>query len=176
MKLSHENTSLVIKLEEEKAKAQNKLDEEIKSGKKSVVVFDTNKLPKTITYFKGWQMTFEYIAVNYNLKQTDYKVLMLILARLDYDNYINIKQQNMADILDINIRQVTRSIVKLVKNEIIIKKKIGRQNFYMLNPCVAWKGKPESFKQAIDIKDFNMKNKEYQNNKNNRITKDECPF
>ncbi|MFW5804361.1 MAG: helix-turn-helix transcriptional regulator [bacterium] len=165
------------KVEEKKQNAIEVLNNEIKTGKKKVIVVDPEKgkMPYTTTYFKGWQMSFEALA-KLDLTGTDLKVLLFILARLDYDNFVQITQQNIANLLNIKQPKICKAINKLVKMKILNKEKIGTSNYYMLNAEIAWKGKPEKLNNVIDIRDFNKKNKEYQTNKNKQLTKKDCPF
>lgn len=181
--IKKENMDSLLKTDfEQKTKEQLQdaldiLNKQVKSGSKKVIVVDADKfkLPYTTTWFKGFQMSFELLAKS-NLTGTELKVLLFIFARLDYDNFVQITQKNIADLLNIKRPHVSTAISKLVKMKILEKEKVGTSNFYRLNAEIAWKGKPEKLNNIIDIRNFNKRNKEYQANKNKKLTEKLCPF
>lgn len=154
----------------------NKFAAEIREGKKVVVAVDNNRLPRNLHYFRGWQLGFEYLSQNKNLTTVDYKLLMLLLSRLDFDNYIQLTQADMSALLGMQRSQVTRSIKKLINNDIIVKVQKGRNNYYCLNHELAYKGKNLEFKKVVDIKDFIKKNNIYKNTRDNKIIQKNSPF
>lgn len=121
-------------------------------------------------------MSFEKLSHYKDLTQIDFRVLLFLLSRMDYDNFIRLTQQNIADLLKMKQQQISKSIIKLVSKKILEKEKVGTSNFYRLNPEIGWKGKPEKLNNVIDIRDFNNRNKEYQANRNKKLVEKDCPF
>ncbi|MFW5886919.1 MAG: helix-turn-helix transcriptional regulator [Bacteroidota bacterium] len=154
----------------------NRFAEEIQEGKKVVIAVDNHRLPRNLLYFRGWQLGFEWLAQNKNLTSVDYKLLMLLLSRLTYDNYIQLTQTDMATLLGMQRSQITRSIKKLVNNAIIEKAQKGRNNYYRLNHELAYKGKNKEFKKVVDIKNFIKKNNIYRNTRDRKIIQKDSPF
>ncbi len=72
----------------------------------------------------------------------DWRVLGTLLQRLEYENWLYITQQEIANELGMQRQHVTRSIKKLVDKAIIVKgEKLGRSNCYRLNAFYGWKGR-----------------------------------
>jgi len=101
---------------------------------------------------KGWvamsQSALDAIAEIERLE--DLRVLMKLLAKLDFDNYIQISQVEVATALDMDKSQVNRAIKRLIERGIILKgPKIGRSNTYRLNPHYGWKGSARGHQRAL---------------------------
>lgn len=80
----------------------------------------------------------------------DMKVLMKLLAKLDFDNYIQISQIDIATALSMDKSQVSRAVKRLIDRGIILKgPKIGRSNTYRLNPHYGWKGSAKGHQRAL---------------------------
>ena len=67
------------------------------------------------------------------------KVLFYLFNKLDFDNYIPIKQKDIVDELKINKQHVSRSVKVLKDNEIIYEAP-DYKGFYKLNPYIGHKG------------------------------------
>ncbi len=68
-------------------------------------------------------------------------VLLYIEGRLDFENYVNVPQQESADALKVQRPAITKAITKLVGKGILIRgPKLGRSSSYRLNPAYGWKG------------------------------------
>jgi predicted transcriptional regulator len=80
----------------------------------------------------------------------DMRVLMKLLAKLDFDNYIQVSQIDIATALNMDKSQVSRAMKRLIERGIILKgPKIGRSNTYRLNPHYGWKGSAKSHQKAL---------------------------
>lgn len=91
-----------------------------------------------------------------DLTGNDYRVLNVYFGNLDFENYIQISQQAIADYLEMNRQHVGRSTNKLVEKGILIKgTKVGKHNTYRLNPFYGWKGKAD--KEFHDFYDRHAK-------------------
>ncbi|GFE72318.1 replication/maintenance protein RepL [Chroococcus sp. FPU101] len=97
-------------------------------------------------YSTGWVMNsqeaLEQLATDDDLKGEAYKVLLLLLARLDFENWIQITQKEIAEKLKMKLPNVSRAISILEEKGIILRgPKIGRSYAFRLNPHYGWKGK-----------------------------------
>lgn len=88
------------------------------------------------------------IANELNHDQT--RVLLALLAHLDYENYIQVAQIDIAKSLGMQKTHVSRAVKGLTEKEIILEgPKIGRSKTYRLNPQYGWKGTVLNHKQAL---------------------------
>ncbi len=79
-----------------------------------------------------------------------FKVLMMLLASLDYENFIQVAQADIAEKLEMQKTNVSRSIKGLIDLGVIIEgPKIGRSKTYRLNPQFGWKGTVSNHKKAL---------------------------
>uniref|UniRef100_UPI001F097BEC replication protein n=1 Tax=Pseudomonas aeruginosa TaxID=287 RepID=UPI001F097BEC len=76
--------------------------------------------------------------------------LMSLLSDLDYENYIQVAQINIADALKMQKTNVSRAIKNLIDFGIIIEgPRIGRSKTYRLNPQFGWKGTVSNHRKAL---------------------------
>lgn len=79
-----------------------------------------------------------------DLSGQDYRVLMIYLGNLDFENFIQISQSYIATDLNIRKERVSESTKRLVEKGILIKGlKVGRHQTYRLNAFYGWKGKAD---------------------------------
>lgn len=72
-------------------------------------------------------------------------VFNALMARLDFENYIQVSQSDIADELDMKPSNVSRAIRKLIAHGFIkVGPKVGRSLTYQLHPDLAWKGKAKA--------------------------------
>ena len=87
------------------------------------------------------------LAVDKDFSGNDLRVLLGILANLNYDNTLNISQQKLADQLNIDRSATGKSIKKLIsKGYMQIVDTVGRQNIYQFNPHVAFRSRAKNYK------------------------------
>ncbi|MDC9591590.1 hypothetical protein PSI23_20480 [Xenorhabdus sp. XENO-10] len=99
-------------------------------------------------HFTMNQAALLLIANELNHEQT--RVLMALLADLDYENYIQIAQIDVANALKMQKTNVSRAIKNLIEFGIILEgPKIGRSKTYRLNPQFGWKGTVSNHKKAL---------------------------
>ena len=99
-------------------------------------------------HFTMNQEALKIIATELNHEQT--KVLMMLLADLDYENYIQVAQIDIAESLKMKKSAVSRAIRNLIEFGIILEgPKIGRSKTYRLNPQFGWKGTVSNHKKAL---------------------------
>lgn len=79
-----------------------------------------------------------------------FKVLMLMLADLDYENFIQIAQADIAETLEMQKTHVSRAVRALLEVGVIFEgPKVGRSKTYRLNEQFGWKGTVSKHKQAL---------------------------
>jgi predicted transcriptional regulator len=81
------------------------------------------------------------LAMDKDLQRDDWRVIAILIKRLEYENWLIITQQEIADQLGMRQPNVARSLKKLTDKAIIVKgKKQGRVNSYRLNAFYGWRG------------------------------------
>lgn len=94
------------------------------------------------------QAALKLLAINLNGEQ--FKVLMMLLADLDYENYIQVAQADIAEALGMQKTNVSRSVKSLIDLGVMLEgPKIGRSKTYRLNPQFGWKGTVANHKKAL---------------------------
>jgi predicted transcriptional regulator len=84
----------------------------------------------------------ERLVMDRDIDLADWRVLGTIMRRLEYENWLYITQQEIANEIGMKRQNVTRSIKKLTEKAIIVKeRKSGRSNCYRLNAFYGWKGR-----------------------------------
>lgn len=101
----------------------------------------------------GWcamaQDAMDYLA-NEIRSVEDYRVLMLLMARLDFENLIQVPQMEIAENLGMKRPNVSRSMRRLVELGVLLEgPKIGRSKTYRLNPHIGWKGSARHHQKAL---------------------------
>ncbi len=97
-------------------------------------------------YSTGWimnsQQALEVLAIDKDLTKEAFRILMFLLSRLDFENWIQITQKEISETLDIKKQNVSRGIYLLESKEIIFRgPKVGKSYAFRLNPNFGWKGK-----------------------------------
>lgn len=76
-------------------------------------------------------------------------VFNALMARLDFENFIQVSQKEIADELDMRASNVSRAIKRLDGLGFIRRgPKVGRSHTLQLHPSLAWKGKAQSHMKA----------------------------
>ncbi|EOA6796599.1 hypothetical protein ACH8G4_004826 [Escherichia coli] len=79
-----------------------------------------------------------------------FKVLMLMLADLDYENFIQIAQADIAETLGMQKTNVSRAVRALLDVGVIFEgPKVGRSKTYRLNEQFGWKGTVTNHKKVL---------------------------
>jgi uncharacterized membrane protein len=83
------------------------------------------------------------------LNGTEIKVFLFMLSIMDFENFINIPQKEIAKEVGISER-LTREAIKGLKEKGYIEVyKKGRENYYRINPEIAWKGSEKSHLKVL---------------------------
>ena len=96
--------------------------------------------------YKGdWLLMFQeglaHVA-KLDLKGETLRVYMFLLSKLDYENWLRIRQKDIAEELNMRAPHVSRAIKELVDNHVIVKgPKVGNSNTYRLDPSYGFRGK-----------------------------------
>ncbi|CCQ65218.1 Tagatose-6-phosphate kinase / 1-phosphofructokinase [Crocosphaera watsonii WH 0402] len=113
------------------------------------------KYPREIQedgFYTMFSFGTELIAQIEGLNGTDYRVLFQLLSHLEFENWINVSHQMIANELGVNRVNVSRAIKKLVEKEIIEKHKDpsdGRRIKYRLNPVHGWMGDAKQWQKEM---------------------------
>ena len=88
------------------------------------------------------------IAKDKDLAGRPTRVLIYLLGRLDFENFIQVSQSEIAQELDLHRSDVSNCISLLHNKGILIKgPKAGRSYCFRLNPAYRWKGKSDKAKE-----------------------------
>ena len=107
----------------------------------------------------GWIALYQNPAgwlAQQRLTGEQYSVLFALFNRLDFENYLRVSRQDLADFLNMQPVNVSRAIKKLKELEIIIEgPPAGKFKTYRLNPYIAHKGSEtqktvEDFNEALE--------------------------
>jgi DNA-binding transcriptional regulator GbsR (MarR family) len=107
---------------------------------------------KRSPYSKGWVMNsqeaLEIVAKDKDITGETYRVLFLICARLDFENWVQLSITEIAQELNLKQPHVSRAMKVLEDKEIILRgPKVGRSYAFMLNPDFGWKGKVKNLEE-----------------------------
>lgn len=80
----------------------------------------------------------------------DFRVLMALLKRLDYENLITANQAEISRELGIDRGNVNKAIKRLIKAGAVLEgPKVGTSRTYRLNPSFGWKGSAKNHQKAL---------------------------
>ncbi len=90
------------------------------------------------------------ITIANELNHDQMRVLMALLAELDYENYIQVAQIDVAEALTMQKTKVRRAVKNLIDLGVILDgPKIGRSKTYRLHRQFGWKGTVSNHKKAL---------------------------
>lgn len=90
------------------------------------------------------------IANNQRLGRDALRVYMKLCSKLDFENWINIQQAELAKQMDMQPSNFSRAVALLVEDGIILKgPNVGTRKTYRLNPAYGWKGSAGNHKKAL---------------------------
>ena len=92
-------------------------------------------------WFKVFQDALNWLSEQ-KITGEQYKVMLKLFAKLDFDNYIRVSQKEIAEELGMQNTHVSRAIRKLRELDIIFEApRMGKYKLYRLNPHIGHKGK-----------------------------------
>ncbi|MBZ5753709.1 MarR family transcriptional regulator [Metabacillus rhizolycopersici] len=101
-------------------------------------------------FFMAMQEGFIHLA-KLGLRGQEMQVLMLVMGKLDFENWIRVSQAEIARELDLDRSIVSKAIKKLVTEGILHKgPKVGTSSTYRLDPGFGLKGRAKNQKKIRD--------------------------
>ncbi|MES8270788.1 helix-turn-helix domain-containing protein, partial [Cutibacterium acnes] len=80
----------------------------------------------------------------------EYRVLLALMARLDFENLLVLSQAELAEQLGMQKQNVNRAVRRLVSLGVLLEgPKIGIHRSYRLNPRFGWKGSAQGHRKAM---------------------------
>ena len=96
----------------------------------------------------AFQDTFIEIAKDPDMTGETMKVLMYLFGKLDFENFIQQTQIDVAEGLGMRKQNVNRAMQILTAKQIVLEgPKVGRSKCYRLNPNYGWKGKVKTLQE-----------------------------
>jgi hypothetical protein len=109
-----------------------------------VLVLSQKRLGKD--YLRMYQDAFLEIAQDKDLNQTDTRILLAILGKLDYENDFNLSQADIGNLLQVAQPNVSKSFTKLeAKGYLHLIRVDGRKKVYQFNPYLAFRSRAKNF-------------------------------
>ena len=108
----------------------------------------------TDRWFMAFQEAFEQLAKDRDLTDEHRRMLFYLMSRLDFDNYIQVAQKDIAEALVMKKSNVSRAIKLLEEKNIILRgPKVARSNTFRLSTTLGWKGNIKSLRhsQSLEI-------------------------
>lgn len=102
----------------------------------------------TERWFMAFQDALIDIAKDQELTLEHKNVLFYLFGTLDFENYIQKSQIDIAQALGMQKQNVSRAMKLLVSKQILLEgPKVGRSKCYRLNPNYGWKGKVKNLEK-----------------------------
>jgi hypothetical protein len=81
------------------------------------------------------------------------RVLFYVLAKLDFENWINLNQSAGSDEIQMKRPNFARGLKKLVEIGVVLPgPKVGRNATFRLNPSYGWKGSAKGHNEALQAR------------------------
>jgi DNA-binding MarR family transcriptional regulator len=91
------------------------------------------------------------LSLDPDLTGQDLRVMMICLAEMEYENFLNKTQRELAEVLGIKQQDVAKSIKKLVEKDYLrIVGHQGRQNLYQISPHIVLKSRAKNLEVLIE--------------------------
>lgn len=103
----------------------------------------------TERWFMAFQDAFEEIAKDPELTLEPKNVLFYLYSKLDFENFIQQTQKEIAEALGMKKENVSRAMKLLTSKQIVLEgPRVGKSKCYRLNPNYGWKGKVKTLQEA----------------------------
>lgn len=112
------------------------------------------RYPRGVEFNTMFRSGWEYLA-DLDLKKEETKTLFKLLSRLDYENWIAISQETLAEEMGMRQPHVARAVNALVRYGIIEKERDPadkRRSMYRLDARLGWKGDAADWARHIQGK------------------------
>jgi hypothetical protein len=81
------------------------------------------------------------------------RVMFALVANLDFENWINLNQAQLASTLGMDRQNFGRALKRLIAEDVILQgPKVGRNGTYRLNPSYGWKGSAKGHNAALQAR------------------------
>ena len=90
------------------------------------------------------------LATDDRLQGQDLRVLLILLGKLDFENWLQVCQADLADLLGMTRGNMSRSMKRLVDIGVLLPgPKVGQSRTYRLNPSYGWKGSAKKHREVL---------------------------
>lgn len=80
-----------------------------------------------------------------NMGAEDWKTFAILSANLDWENYVQVNQAELAKQVGLKPSNFSRSLRKLIEMDVLRPgPKVGRQRTFIMSPIHVWRGKPKA--------------------------------
>jgi len=98
-------------------------------------------------WYVCWQEATMILAKMKSLNLTDLRVLLVLQAKLDFENWVRMSYSDIGSEIDVARQNVAVSVKKLIRlNVLLVGPSTSNVSTYRLNPDLMWKG---TMKNAI---------------------------
>lgn len=81
------------------------------------------------------------------------RVLLKLCAKLDFENWVNVSQADLARQMGLKPGNFSRAITKLLAEGILLKgPSVGNRKTYRLDPAYGWKGSAKTHRAELNAK------------------------
>lgn len=110
--------------------------------------------PKRRNGFKeGWVAMAQHPLVKLaqaNVGDQAMRVFLVLVGRLDFENWINISQAEVGRVIGMDRAHVNRAFKRLEAEGVLVSgPKVGRNGTYRLDPAYGWKGSAKGHHDAL---------------------------
>ena len=92
-------------------------------------------------WFIAWQEASMILAGDKRLNLTDHRVLLVLQAKLDFENWLRLSLTDIGDPIGIARQNISISMKKLIEmNVVLTGPSVKNVRTYRLNPAIVWKG------------------------------------
>lgn len=121
---------------------------EVLDQSRGTFIFIPSRIKVKEGWFMAFQDAFESLAVDRDISGQTMKILIYMMSRLNFENYIALEQKEIVEKLGIHKSDVSSSI-KILSDKGILEKgpRLGKSWSYKLNPFYAWKGRVKNLKE-----------------------------
>ena len=159
LKIAINNAKLQVSAYDEFTGEVLEIDENLENLAKQLVYKELSKRQEAIRkqikhLYEDKIMIFQKMLdkARKELNGTELKVFLYMLSVMEFENYLNIPQKEMAKDVGIHITNLKKAIKGLREKGYIEIVKKGRENYYRINPEVAWKGSEKSHLKVLKSK------------------------
>lgn len=125
------------------------IDAETGEVLKGCMVYIPHRPKLSERWFMAFQDSFEEIAKDREINGEALRVLTYLYSKLDFENFIQQSQVDIAEGLGMQKTHVSRAMKLLTGKQIVLEgPRVGRSKCYRLNPHYGWKGKVTNLEKA----------------------------